>query len=144
MTADHGSRLLGGALLALATATGVHAQTRAVTAEDYARAERFVAYNANPLVDHAVTTVTWLDASGFWYRDHDATGDRFLRFDVATGRASPLFDHKQLADALAKAGGKPVDATKLRITEARVAHDGGYEVVVGKARYLCGDRKSVV
>ena len=135
MTADQ-SRLLGGALLALATATGAHAQ--AVTADDYARAERFVAYNATPLVDHAVTTVTWLDATGFWYRDHDATGDRFLRFDVATGRAGPLFDHKQLADALAKAGGKPVDATKLKITEARVAHDGGYEVVVGKARYLCG------
>jgi len=138
MTADHGSRLLGGALLALATATGAHAQTRAVTADDYARAERFVAYNANPLVDHAVTTVTWLDATGFWYRDHDAAGDHFLRFDVATGRASPLFDHKRLADALAKSGGKPVDASKLKVTEARIAQDGGYEVVVGKTRYLCG------
>ena len=37
------------------------AQTASVSTADYARAERLVGYNANPLVDHAVTAVTWLD-----------------------------------------------------------------------------------
>ncbi|NUS37557.1 MAG: prolyl oligopeptidase family serine peptidase [Lysobacter sp.] len=130
-----GAALLGAVLLAFAAAAS--AQMPTLTTDDYARAERFVGYKANPLVDHAVTTVTWLDARGFWYRDHDAQGDHFLRYDVASGKTSPLVDAKQLADALAKTAGKPVDASKLKITEARVLAEGGYEVVVGKDRYLC-------
>ncbi|MGN6512675.1 MAG: DPP IV N-terminal domain-containing protein [Lysobacteraceae bacterium] len=144
--ADFRPRLLGAALLAFAAAASAQMPTPAtdtpatgtVTADDYARAERFVGYNANPLVDHAVSSVTWLDAGSFWYRDHDAGGDRFLRYDVTTHATSPLVDAKALADALAKTAGKPVDATKLKITEARIAADGGYEVRVGKDRYLCG------
>ena len=45
------------------------AQTASVSTADYARAERLVGYNANPLVDHAVTAVTWLDDGHFWYRE---------------------------------------------------------------------------
>ena len=41
-------------------AAPVLAQVPVVTAADYARAERLVGYNANLLVDHAVTRVTWL------------------------------------------------------------------------------------
>ncbi|HSR64220.1 MAG TPA: DPP IV N-terminal domain-containing protein [Xanthomonadaceae bacterium] len=136
--ADLRPRLLGAALLCTVLPVFAAAPMPALTADDYARAERFVGYHANPLVDHAVNAVTWLDAGSFWYRDHDAHGDRFLRYELATGTVSPLVDAQALADALAKTAGKPVDATRLKITEARIAADGGYEVVVGKDRYLCG------
>ena len=44
------------------------AQDRAaVTAADYARAERFMSYNLNPLVLHALTRATWLAEDRFWY-----------------------------------------------------------------------------
>ncbi len=134
-----------GPALALALATTLAlpavaaAQGRTLTAQDYARAERFVGYNANPLVDHAVTRVTWLDDGRFWFRDHDADGDHFMVMDAATAdaRPAPAFDRARLAEALGKAGGKPVKADKLPVTKFSIAADGGYEVEVRGQRFLC-------
>lgn len=108
-----------------------------LTQADYARAERLVGYNANPLVDHAVNAVAWLDDTHFWYRDHDAVGDRFVQMDARSGKTSPSFDAAKLAAALAKAGGKPVDASKLPLTQYRVQADGGFSITAAGKRYLC-------
>ena len=54
----------------------VGAQQRApisLTAEDYARAERFMSYNTTPLVLHAGVRPTWTADDRFWYR---TTGER--------------------------------------------------------------------
>jgi dipeptidyl-peptidase-4 len=131
-----GASLLGGVILAL-LATPAVAQTRAVTADDYARAERLVGYNANPLVDHAVTAVTWLDDTHFWYRDHDVAGDHFLQMNASSGKASPSFDAGKLAAALATANGKPVDATKLPLSDYRMRDDGGFDLTVTGKHYRC-------
>jgi dipeptidyl aminopeptidase/acylaminoacyl peptidase len=116
---------------------GVAAQGKTLTADDYAKAERFVGYNTTPLVDHAVPSVTWLDSSHFWYRDHDASGDHYLRFDTATGKANPAFDQARLAKALSKLLGKPVDANKLGLTNFVVMADGRLNVNLRGKHYLC-------
>jgi len=131
-----GSRLLG-ALALSALSAGVAAQTATLTADDYAKAERFMSYRTAPLVDHAIQSVTWLDDGHFWYRDHDAQGDHYLRMDAATGKAEPAFDQAKLAAALGKATGKPVDAAKLGITEFDVAADGQLDVSLRGKHYLC-------
>src|SRR5207248_2333332 len=41
---------------------------RALTAADYARAERFLTYNTTPLVLHSGVRPTWLPDNRFWYR----------------------------------------------------------------------------
>jgi dipeptidyl aminopeptidase/acylaminoacyl peptidase len=126
------------AMLALALPAPAGAtQPLALTAADYARAERLAGYKANPLVDHAIVNVTWLDPTHFWFRDHDARGDRFLQVDATTGKASPSFDAGKLAAALAHASGKPVDANKLPLTDYRVVDDGGFDVTVDKVHYRC-------
>ena len=134
-----GSRLLG-ALVLSALSSGVAAQAapaRTLTADDYARAESFMYYRAGPLIDHAVTSASWLDDGHFWYRDHDAQGDHYLRMDAATGKAEPAFDQARLAASLTKAAGKPVDANKLGITEFDVAADGQLDVSLRGKHYLC-------
>src|SRR3546814_9886064 len=83
--------------LAMGCAGPAFAQAPVVTVEDYARAEKFLAHNAKPLVDHAIEPVHWIDDAQFWYRDHDANGDRFLRMDAAHGGVVPAFDHVKLA-----------------------------------------------
>ena len=115
------------------------AQGRTLTAQDYAQAERFVGYNANPLLDHAVTGVTWLDDDRFRYRDHDATGDHFLVMDARDVDAPPVpaFDQARLAAALSKASGKTARADNLPLTEVDVAADGSYEIESRKKRYVC-------
>ncbi|AIF45923.1 S9 family peptidase [Dyella japonica] len=137
MTLNTRGARLAGALALGALSMGAAAQGRTLTNDDYARAERYVGYNVTPLVDHAVQTVTWLDDTHFWYRDHDATGDHYLRFDVGTGKAESAFDHAKLAAALGKALGKPVSATKLGIATFAIAPDGRLDVSLKGRHYLC-------
>src|SRR3546814_19653545 len=77
--------------LAMGCAGPAFAQAPVVTVEDYARAEKFLANNAKPQVDHAIETVHWIDKAMFWYRAHDANGDskeerRPGKGDDSTGR----------------------------------------------------------
>ncbi|KLD63795.1 S9 family peptidase [Dyella japonica] len=131
-----GARLAGAAAL-IALSTGAAAQGRTLTNDDYGRAERYVGYNVTPLVDHAVATVTWIDDTHYWYRDHDASGDRYVRVDAASGKAEPAFDHAALAAALGKVLGKTVSANKLGITTFATTQDGRLDVNLRGKHYLC-------
>lgn len=135
------SRLYGAmvcGLMALVSAPGgAMAAGRTLTAQDYAQAERYMPYNTTPLVDHMVRTVHWLDGTHFWYVDHDANGDHYLRMDATNGKATPLLDQTKLAAALVKAGKKDIKADKLGITDYRVAADGRDGVEIGGKHYLC-------
>ncbi|GHH52383.1 dipeptidyl peptidase IV [[Pseudomonas] boreopolis] len=135
-------RLLGALAFAVLPALAA-AQPPAIGEADYARAERMLGYLAQPLVDHAVTRVDWLDAGHFAYIDHDAGGDRLMRMDVATGRATPLFDQKALArtlDRLLRTGERPLDPDRLPIRGIRRAVDGRYRFSVRGTAVFCDTR----
>jgi dipeptidyl aminopeptidase/acylaminoacyl peptidase len=85
---------------------------------DYARAEKFMDYNVNPLVFHTVEHPRWTDNDRFWYRDRGPDGVNFTLVDPAGAKAS-AFDQEKLAAALtAAAGGKEkFDAHHLGITD---------------------------
>ena len=105
------------ALFAAATlfvSTAALAQQRpAVTAEDYARAERFLGYNTQALVDHSPSQPNWLAGDRFWYRVMTAQGSEFVLVDPARKIRTVAFDHAKLAAALSAASGKPYEANKL-------------------------------
>lgn len=115
------------------------AQARQLTDADYARATKFLARNVDPLVDHDVQRVKWLDATHFWYIDHDASGDHVMEMDAATGKAGPAFDQAELAAALGKARGKTVDASKWPRSgfDFRVLPGGDLDVQLGNDWYRC-------
>jgi dipeptidyl aminopeptidase/acylaminoacyl peptidase len=136
------SRLSGarmaGLLAASLCSTGLAAQTRVLTAQDYAQAERFMSYRTLPLVDHDVQKVKWLDDGHFWYRDHDTGGDHFMQMDLSSGTSSPAFDQAKLALDLGKAGGKPIDAMKFpHAFDYSVKPDGRLDVRLDDKHYLC-------
>ncbi len=138
------------AALACLAALPAAAQAPVVTSADYARAEGFLPHRAVPLVDHAIEPVHWIDDGAFWYRDHDANGDRFLRADAASGGTLPAFDHVALAAALTKArataggkaGDKPLKAEALPVTEFKPVDDRVFDITLrsGK-RYRCTTAK---
>jgi dipeptidyl aminopeptidase/acylaminoacyl peptidase len=97
---------------------------RAVTAEDYARAERFLAANAAPLVDGVAGRPTWLPGGRFWYRVSAGGGGRFILVDPARRTREPAFDHGRLAQALAAATGRTVDSTNLPFQTFARSADG--------------------
>lgn len=96
---------------------------RMLTAADYQRAEKFMAYNTRPLVYHDVKA-KWLAGERFWYRDAGPDGAEFVLFDAAHGTHQPAFDHAKLAAALSAASGTNYSAAKLPFMTFDFSEDG--------------------
>ena len=83
------------AFLLIACTTSVFAQ-KALTADDYARAEKMLGYNTSPLVDRAGVRATWLPDGRFWYRVLTATGSEYVMVNPATGERKTDVDAAKL------------------------------------------------
>src|SRR6266566_4769361 len=97
----------------------------AITSADYAHAEKFMGYNTNPLVYHAVHPV-WTADERLWYRDAGPEGDKFVLFDPAKLTKEPVFDHAKLAAALSVAAGTTNEDNKLPFREIELSMDGQF------------------
>ena len=89
------------------TSSVIAQQPAAITAQDYQRAEKWMGYNANPLVFRTGVRPNWQGDTRFWYRVTTAEGTDFIMVDTATGTKSPAFDQAKLAAALSSAAGAP-------------------------------------
>jgi dipeptidyl-peptidase 4 len=69
----------------------------ALTAQDYARAERFMPYSTAPLVLHTVEHPTWLPSGKLRYRTTTAAGGEFVSVDPATGARESAPDGSPVA-----------------------------------------------
>src|SRR6266508_2922427 len=96
---------------------------RALTASDYARAEKWMPYNTNPLVFRSGVRPTWVGDERFWYRITTAEGSEFLMVDAAKGTPAPAFDHAKLATALSTATGTSYEAHHLPFTDFDLSSD---------------------
>ena len=110
----------------------------AATAADYARAERFLAASANPLVIGGTVNATWLPDDRFTYRSTVADGFEFMLVDPAKKTRVRAFDHEKLAAALAAASGMAVDAKKLPFQSVELSADGASVAFdVRQTRWSC-------
>jgi dipeptidyl aminopeptidase/acylaminoacyl peptidase len=84
-------RLAGPLICVAAAAIPVAAQRPAVTAADYARAEKFLAPNLQGLVVGGSVAPTWLPDERFWFRNQTPTGSEIVVVDPAktTRRSFP-------------------------------------------------------
>src|SRR5438477_3559701 len=114
-----------GALVALLiAAASLSARARqqyvpALTATDYARAERFMPYNTNPLVLHSAGRVTWVADAGrerFWYRTTTEKGAEAFIVTAENGAKSAC-DLPACRAALERGdgGGRGGAATRLDV-----------------------------
>ncbi len=119
--------LLAAALPAAGTAQG--------TSDDYARAEQFLAPNAQELVLDDAIQPRWITADRFWYRNRSADGYAFMTVDMTTGVRQPAFDAARLAASLSTAADTAYDPHKLPFREIKFV-DGAAAVrfSVGKNR----------
>ncbi len=117
------------ALVAFAASTGL-AQVQsavprtAVTAADYARAEKFLAAAVNPLVVGGSVTVNRLPGERFWYRSVTPDGVTFYIVTPSAKSRVPAFDHGKLAAALATAAGAKIDPKQLPFQTIQPSADG--------------------
>ncbi len=129
------SKIVAAALLCSAcSSSALHAQEtgRVYTDADYAQAEKFMSYNVNPLVYHAVDRPTWLADGRVWYRDNGPKGATYILIDPVKKTKAPAFDQAKLAAALqpfAKAGA-PVNPYRLPLSGAWQLSNGDKTVTL--------------
>ena len=110
----------------------------APTADDYARAERFLAAAVSPLVVGGSVSPAWLPDDRFTYRSTTADGIQFLLVDPVKATRVPAFDHAKLAAALAAAAGGSFDPKRLPFDELELSADGrAVSFDVGAKRWTC-------
>ena len=92
---------------------------RVYTDADYAQAEKFMAYNVNPLVQHVVRSPAWMPDGRMWYRDAGTKGNTIMLIDPVAGTKKPAFDQAKLAAALQpySQAGTPIDPYHLPVYE---------------------------
>src|SRR5947209_8492579 len=98
-------------ILLLAALAPVSAQK--FTSADYARAEKMMGYNTNPLIHGGAVRPTWLDDGRFWYSTATAAGSEFILVDPEKKTRGPAFDHAKLAQALSSAANTTYEARAL-------------------------------
>jgi dipeptidyl aminopeptidase/acylaminoacyl peptidase len=96
----------------------------ALTTQDYARAEQFMAYNTTPLVFGVTVRPFWLANDRFWYRNTMADGAEFLLVDPARRTRARAFNHERLAAALSRAADTTYGAFSLPFTQMELSADG--------------------
>jgi dipeptidyl aminopeptidase/acylaminoacyl peptidase len=115
------------------------AETRTpLTADDYARAERFMGYNTTPLVFRTSVRPNWLDGDRFWYRVTVPGGAEFVLVDPARAVKEPAFDHARVATALSAANKASYTALTLPFNEFDYSADTqAIEFNLAKQRWRC-------
>ena len=112
-------------LVAIVTAaTPALAQQRAITSADYARAERYMAYNTTSLVFGNAIRPTWLVNERFWYRNVTPNGVEFVVVDASRKTRTNLLAEPLLAGAIASATQATPDAMRQTSTQFEFMPDG--------------------
>ncbi|HEY7838752.1 MAG TPA: DPP IV N-terminal domain-containing protein [Terriglobales bacterium] len=108
----------------LTIAAAAQAAVPQVTAGDYARAEKYLSYNTEPLVFGLSVQPQWLPDGRFWYHVGTPQGTQFVLVDPARGTREPAFDRDRLAAALASASRQRFSARALPLTNLAFSSDG--------------------
>ena len=109
-----------------------------VTAEDYARAEKFLAASTSRLVFNVNIRPTWIDDDRFWYLQTSPEGKQFILVNAGNQEFEPAFDHKKLADALSAATGTSYTSLNLPFRRFEFTNDGKSIVFNVKGQtYIC-------
>lgn len=77
-------------LVAIAFTVAAQAQSNALTAKDYERAEKFMSYNTEPFIDAGTVRPNWLPNDRFWYLSVTAKQNSFMLVDPVQKPAPQL------------------------------------------------------
>ena len=101
-------------LVTVLAAPGAWAQGgRQVSPADYARAEKYMGYNAGSLVFGATVRPVWLAGDRFWYRNTTPQGVEIVLVDPGAKTRARAFDHARLAAALSQVADTTYEAFHL-------------------------------
>ena len=125
-------------LLLAALLPAIASAQPAVTAADYARAERFLGASTDPLMSGVVTSARWLADDRLTYRNRIPEGTEFIVADPSAGTRGRAFDHGRIAEALSEAADETFERFGLPGGLARFSDDGATITFgVERRQYAC-------
>ena len=123
---------------------GMAQQPRQYTKEDYAKAEKFMPYNVDPLAYTGAVRPKWLEDGRFWYRDFKSDGWDYVVVDPSNKTKVPAFDQVKLAAALKMASDGQVNNDARHLAVSNLAFrkhdtDGTTQLLVslGPLQFRC-------
>jgi dipeptidyl-peptidase-4 len=125
------------ALSVLAVPLAAQNAPRQLSADDYARAERFLAQNTSPLIYGASVSPQWLEDGRFWYRNQTPEGTDFVVVDPPRRTRVSAFDSGRLATALSATSGESFDQAALPVTGMEVENGTLFAIVGAQGSYRC-------
>ena len=96
----------------------------ALTAANYARAEKFLGASVNPMVIGGSVSATWLADDRFTYRNTTSDGSEFIVVDPVKKTRARAFDHEKLAATLSTAASGTFDPKKFPFQTIELSLDG--------------------
>ena len=110
----------------------------AVTAEDYRRAESFLAANTSKLVSGLITQARWLPDDRIIYRTNIDGGHEFIIADPASRTRSRAFDHSSIAAAFSEITGDAYEPKDLPFRTSQFSDDGSeVSLSIDGKRFRC-------
>src|SRR5437764_15397469 len=109
----HHPALVAVVLCCILPAVALPQARRALTADDYARAERALGPATSRLVSGIPGRPSWLADGRAEYRVSTATGWQFVLVDPRRRTRGPAFDHARLAEAVSATLGRRVGSDSL-------------------------------
>src|SRR3989442_3276384 len=113
---------------------------RALTADDYARAERALGPATGRLVSGIPGRPFWLADGRASYRVSTATGWQFVLVDPRRRTRTAAFDHPRLSEAVSTALGRRVGSHSLPFLSFDLSPDGHRPTLVGTRSRDAGGR----
>jgi len=119
--------------------TGSSKSEARLSKEDHNRMERMMPRTLLPKIKNGFVFPHWIGKSDdFWYRRQTATGAIFLVVDAATGLSRPAFDHREMAEAVAKATGATATSQSLPFGDFEFSPDrSSIHIIVNDKQYDC-------
>ena len=96
------SLIIAGSVAIITALTPAILSAKQLSVDDYKKAEQQFSSHTSKLVTGTVDYPVWSENGTLVYRSHTENGNQFFKVDINSQKKSLAFDHRKLADALAK------------------------------------------
>ncbi len=131
------SLIIAGSVAIITALTPAVLSAKQLSVDDYKKAEQQLSFHTSKLVTGTVDYPAWSENGTLIYRSHTKNGNQFFKVDINSQKKSLAFDHKKLADSLARITESEVEHNKLPFTGVEFTSASNIKISIKMKNYQC-------
>ncbi|MBA6336581.1 DPP IV N-terminal domain-containing protein [Colwellia sp. BRX8-7] len=131
------SLILASGVAIISALTPTLLSAKQLNVDDYKKAEQQLSSYTSKLVTGTVDYPLWSSNDTLVYRSHTEDGDKFFKVDINSQKKSLAFDHKKLAESLARITDSEVNHDKFPFTQVEFISVNNIKFSVKTKSYQC-------